>query len=178
MAEPLTLAELKAQCRVTSTHEDALITSYGVAAREWVEDYTGHILAQRVVTDTFREWGDFLTLRHQPISVGDPTPTLAVSYEDAEGDETEYEDRVIRDQAYPWTIYPPYGAPFPTLADNGSIVVSYTAGYASASAVPIKFKQAIRVLVAAMHANRGEIPQAAADTSRWLLRSYRGAVMA
>lgn len=178
MAEPLTTAEAKAQLRVTDTSEDALIDSYVTAAREWCEDYTGHILVQREVTDAFSAWGDFLTLRYQPITVDDPTPVLTVTYNDLEGDEIEYAERVVRDQTYPWAIAPPYGAEFPTLGDNGTITVTYTAGYANPAAVPNKFKQAIRVLISAMHTNRGAIPEDTAQTARFLLRSYRGAVMA
>ena len=178
MAEPLTTAEAKAHLRVTDTSEDDLIDAYVVAARVWVEEYTGHILDQREVVDAFPAWGDFLTLRHQPITVDDPTPTLIVMYEDAEGDVVEYEDRVIRDQTYPWTIYPPYGASFPTLADNGTITVTYTAGYDDAAAIPAPFKQAVRILIAAMHMSRGSISLEATETARFILRAYRGAVLA
>lgn len=178
MAEPLTTAELKAHLRKTTNDEDDLIASYGIAAREWCEEYTGHILNQRVVTDTFSAWGDYLTLRHQPITVGDPTPALTVTYEDAEGDPTVYGSRVIRDQRYPWTLYPPYGDDFPTLADNGTISVEYTAGYATADDVPELFKMAIKLLVTSMYTNRGAIDDATKDSCRFLLRSYRGAVLA
>lgn len=178
MAEPLTTAELKAQVRKTTTDEDTLIASYGVAARVWCEEYTGHILAQREVTDAFAAWGDFLTLRHEPITVADPTPTLTVTYLNADGDETVYADRVIRDQAYPWKIYPPSGQTFPTIATDSTITVTYTAGYASASAVPDIFKQAIRILVTAMYDNRGTMTEEAQQAARWWLRSPRGAVMA
>lgn len=178
MAEPLTTAELKAHLRKTTDDEDDLIATYGVAAREWCEEYTGHTLVQREVEDSFSSWGDYLTLRHQPITVGDPTPTLVVTFTDEDGDETEYETRVIRDQRYPWTIYPPFGDAFPTLFDNGTIVVAYTAGYADAAAVPEKFKWAIKILTASMFEERGAISEGAMQAVRFILRSYRGAVMA
>jgi uncharacterized phiE125 gp8 family phage protein len=177
MAEPLTTAELKAQLRKTTTDEDTLIATYGVAAREWCEDYTGHILVQREVTDSFSTWGDFLTLRHQPITVGDPTPTLTVTYLNSDGDETEYVG-VIRDQKYPWTIYPANGQTFPTIASSSTINVVYTAGYANAAAVPEKFKWAIKLLVTSMFDNRGSIEEDAERAVRFILRSYRGAVLA
>lgn len=178
MAEPLTTAELKSQLRKTTTDEDTLIAAYGVAAREWVEHYTGHILNQREVEDNFGEWGDYLTLRYQPITVDDPTPTLTVEYTDDEGDFIEYAERVIRDFQYPWTVHPPYGLPFPSLGGPATIKVTYTAGYADAASVPEKFKQAIRVLVASMFENRGAMSEESQQTARFLLRSYRGAVMA
>lgn len=178
MSEPITTAEAKAHLRVTDTSEDDLIDSYVVAAREWVEDYTGFILVQREVTDAFAAWGDYLTLRYQPITVGDPTPELTVNYTDIEGATAEYGSRVIYDQRYPWTIHPPYGDEFPTLGDNGTVTVTYTAGYSGPGDVPEKFKQAIRILIGGMHVNRGSIPEETAQTARFLLRSYRGAVMA
>lgn len=178
MAEPLTTAELKAQLRKTTTDEDTLIAAYGVAARVWCEEYTGHILVQREVTDAFAAWGDYLTLRHEPITVDDPTPTLTVTYLNADGDATVYADRVIRDQIYPWKIYPANGEAFPAIADNSTITVTYTAGYTDAASVPDIFKQAIRILVAAMYDNRGTMTEDAQQAARWWLRSPRGAVMA
>ena len=178
MAEPLTTAELKAQLRKTTTDEDSLIASYGVAAREWCEQYTGHILVQREVEDTFGAWGDYLTLYHQPITVGDPTPTLTVEYTDDEGDFIEYEARVIRDFKYPWTIHPPFGFSFPSLGGPATIKATYTAGYANAAAVPEKFKWAIKLLVASMYASRGTITPETEEAVRFILRSYRGAVLA
>jgi uncharacterized phiE125 gp8 family phage protein len=178
MAEPLTTAELKAHLRKTTTDEDTLIATYGVAAREWCEEYTGHILNQREVTDSFTAWGDYLALRYRPITVGDPTPALTVTFTNEFGGETEYEDRVIRDQIYPWKIAPPYGFPFPTLGENGAIQVTYTAGYASAAAVPELFKIAIKLLVTSMYINRGAMDDDTKEAVRFMLRSKRGAVLA
>lgn len=182
MAEPLTTAEAKAHLRVTDTSEDTLIGTYIVAAREWVENYTGHILVQREVVDGFSAWGPYLTLRHQPITVGDPTPTLTVAYINADGDETAFEDFVLRDQRYPWTIWPVHGSEFPELGENPTITVTYTAGYASAGAVPQALRQAMLLLIGAWHQQRGansgdemfETPFAVTS----LCRPFRGAVLA
>lgn len=182
MAEPLTLAEAKAHLRKTDTSEDTLITSYILAAREWIENYTGFILVQREVTDAYSEWGDYLTLRHQPITVGDPTPTLTVEYIDVDGNEIEYEGRVIRDQRYPWMIYPEIGGEFPELGTNGTITVTYTAGYANAAAVPQALKQAMLLLIGNWYSQRNansadqmeETPFAVTS----LCRPFRGAVLA
>jgi uncharacterized phiE125 gp8 family phage protein len=181
MATLVTLTDCKAHVRRTDTAEDGIIGTYRSAAIRYVEDYTGHILSQREVTDTYAEWGDFLTLRHQPITVDDPTPTLVVTYHDAEGDETEYESRVIRDQRYPWTIHPPYGDEFPTLADNGTIAVVYTAGY-EAGEVPDPLNQAVLLLVGHWYSLRGAVQEGSFEEVPFavtsLCRPYRGAVMA
>lgn len=155
MATLVSLATVKLHLRKGSdTSEDTLIDAYRAAAIAWVEKYTGHILVQREVVDTFAAWGDYLSLTYQPITVGDPTPTLVVTYNDAEGDETTYGARVIRDQKYPWLIVPPYGDAFPTLGDNGAISVTYTAGY-DAGEVPDELNAAVLLLCEHWHTNRG-----------------------
>lgn len=52
-AEPVTLALLKAQARVTSDSEDDLLRLYAQAARERVEAYTGRYLAPQTLELTF-----------------------------------------------------------------------------------------------------------------------------
>ena len=181
MATLVTLALVKEHLRKTTTDEDSAIGAYLAAAIAYVEKYTGHILAQREVTDAFPAWGSYLTLRHQPITVGDPTPALTVSYLDSEGNEVEFTGRVVRDQTYPWTIYPPFGSPFPTLADNGTITVTYTAGYATGE-VPDDLNAAVLLLCGHWYSNRAavaegqfqELPLAVVS----LCRPFRGAVMA
>jgi uncharacterized phiE125 gp8 family phage protein len=181
MATLVTLETVKQHLRKTSTDEDTVIAAYRTAAIAYVGKYTGHLLIQQEVTDSFAAWGDFLTLRHQPITVDDPTPTLVVTYHDEEGDETEYEERVIRDQTYPWTIHAPYGSDFPTLADNGTITVTYTAGYATGE-VPDELNAAVLLLCGHWYANRSaveegsfqELPLAVVS----MCRPFRGAVMA
>lgn len=181
MATLVDLTAAKAHLRKTDTSEDSIIGTYRTAAIGWVESYTGHILSAREVTDAFHEWGDYLTLRHQPITVDDPTPTLTVTYLDTEGDEIEYDSRVIRDQRYPWTIYPPYGDEFPTLATNGTITVTYTAGYA-AGEVPDALNAAILLLVGHWYSNRSAVDEGSFEelplAVQSLCRPYRGAVMA
>lgn len=182
MATLVSLATVKLHLRKGSdTSEDTLIDAYRSAAIAWVEKYTGHVLIQREVTDTFAEWGDALRLRYQPITVGDPTPTLTVTYDAVEGDETEYTDLVIRDQRYPWLIVPPYGDSFPTLGDNGAISVTYTAGY-DAGQVPDELNAAILLMCEHWHTNRAA---AAADelyeaplSVVSLCRPFRGVVLA
>ena len=182
MATLVDLTAVKQHLRKGSdTSEDTLIGIYRSAAIAWVEKYTGHILIQREVTDTFAEWGDALRLSYQPITVDDPTPTLVVTYNDAEGDETVYGSRVIRDQRYPWLIVPPYGDSFPTLGDNGAISVTYTAGY-DASEVPDELNAAVLLLCEHWHTNRAaasadELHEAPLSVKS-LCRPFRGVVVA
>lgn len=181
MATLVTLTNCKEHVRRTDTAEDTVITAYRAAAIQWVENYTGHLLTQREVVDAFHEWGEYLTLRHQPITVGDPTPTLTVEYIDEEGAEAEYEAYDLRDEIYPWIIQPPFGDEFPTLGVNGNVTVTYTAGY-EAGEVPDALNQAVLLLVGHWYSMRSAVGEGSfmepplAVTS--LCRPYRGAVLA
>lgn len=181
MATLVTSTVAKLHLRVTTTDEDTIIAAYLSAAIAWVETYTGHILAQREVEDTFGEWGEYLTLYHQPITVGDPTPTLVVEYTDDEGDFIEYEARVIRDFKYPWTIHPPYGFSFPSLGGPATIKVTYTAGY-DAGEVPVALNQAILLLIGHWFMNRSGLQEESLQEAPLAVKSlcapYRGLVMA
>jgi uncharacterized phiE125 gp8 family phage protein len=171
MAEPLTTAELKAHIRKTTTDEDALIASYGIAAREWCEDYTSHVLVEREITTSFTAFGDYLTIYSTPNVVID-----SIAYVDANGDVADFAYFAFPSGTYPVKVYP--DSAWPTIDDNSAILVTYTAGYADAANVPEKFKWAIKLLVASMYENRGSIDPETMEAVRFILRSYRGTVMA
>lgn len=56
LVEPITLAELKAQLRITHSDEDARLNNLIVTARQMVEDYTGRKLINQTVTTYFDYW--------------------------------------------------------------------------------------------------------------------------
>lgn len=170
--EPVSLAEAKEHLRKTTDDEDALIASYVSAARRWVEEYTGHILVRRVVTQRFADWGDYLALSGNPISA-----LTSIVYTDADGEDAEYEDGVLRNVVYPAAVYPPYGGQFPTLGNDGTITATFTAGYAEGE-VPEQAVHAIKILITSMYEGRGSMSEDAQSTARFLLRALRGAVLA
>lgn len=164
--EPISLAEAKAHLRKTDDSEDALICRNIVSAREWVENYTGHIIVRRPIVETFGAFGDYLTLKYRPLVTLDE-----VLYTDANGDEAEYADGVLRSFGYPAKIHPPSGATFPTLGTNGLITATYTAGYAEGS-VPEDMILAMRVLITGVHVERGGPGDDALKAAKNLLREY------
>lgn len=179
MAALVTLTNCKEHVRKGSdTSEDTILGVYRSAAIQWVENYTGHLLTAREVVDAYAEWGEALTLRHQPIAA---SPAPVVEYTDEDGDTVEYTDAVIRDQRYPWYVVPPYGGEFPTLGDNGAITVTYTAGYASGE-VPDALNHAVLLLVGHWYSNRSAVDEGSFEGLPFavesLCRPYRGAVLA
>lgn len=154
--EPLTLAEAKAQARVTNTDEDTLITSLIVAARQHVET----LVRRALVTQTW----DY-KLDHFPVwEIEIPLPPLAsvssVKYlESAAGVDTTLattEYRVLGASGHnPGRITPDIGKVWPTTYDVGdAVTVRFVAGYGAAAAVPQPIKQAMLLLIAAWFENR------------------------
>lgn len=67
-SEPVTLAQAKAQCRVTGTDEDTLLTRLITAARSLVESWCGIALESRTVTMACTSFCDFAMLPTGPVS--------------------------------------------------------------------------------------------------------------
>src|SRR5688572_25320205 len=122
MAEPLSTAELKAHLRKTTDDEDSLIAAYGIAAREWCEDYTGHVLVEREITASFTEFGDYLTIYSTPNVVID-----GIAYVNADGDVADFAYFASPEGIYPVKIYP--DSEWPEIDENTAIIVTFTAGY-------------------------------------------------
>lgn len=147
--EPVTVDEAKAQCRVTNDAENALIASYIAAAREWVENYTGHILVQREMTEQRECFGRFIEIRRWPVISVDE-----ISYVDSEGDDQDFADFVARTGVFPARVYPE--ASWPSLDTNGVASVTYTAGYAAGDE-PRALLQAMLLLIGHWFSIRGNV---------------------
>lgn len=151
MPEPVTLAEARAHCRVLSTDEDTLITALIVAAREWVENFTGHILVQREVKQRIS------CFRHPrlfawPIADG---ATVTATYVDSDGATQPITGaRLIFGNGWA-ELATAFGSTWPT--SYGPSTVTVEAGYATADDVPQSMKQAILLLVGHWFANRESV---------------------
>jgi uncharacterized phiE125 gp8 family phage protein len=146
IVEPVSVELARKQCRLDDDYEDDLILSKISAAREWVEDYTERVLAQRTMVAHFNAWGKFLELTRRPITSVD-----AIIYTGSEGG-ASYDSGAYALGAVPLRIYPG-GAAFPTLRTGGGVMVAYTAGF-DVGEVPRKYIEAILVLTGAFVANR------------------------
>ena len=168
--EPVLLAEAKAQARIDTTADDALVTSLITGARQWAEKYTGRAFITQTwqmaldqlptVADKGLDAASYLSLPRPPLQ-----SVSAVQYFDN------------ADAAYAWpainyfvdTVREPgrlalrCGSVWPCASrlTNG-IVITYVAGYGSnGAAVPEPIKTAIRQLVAHWYEHRGDVDTAA-----------------
>lgn len=66
-SEPVTLAEVKAQCRIDGTDEDDLLGVYIAAARQHVEKFTGTRLVEQTVVLRASEFADLAELPVGPV---------------------------------------------------------------------------------------------------------------
>lgn len=158
MAEPISLAVAKQHLRITDNDPDkeATITRFIVTAREWVEVRSGHVLVQRAMTQSFSRWVPYLELFYRPIIA-----VTQIAYTDADDAAQTLVDYAQTTGRYPFRIYPDER---PSIADNSTITVTFTAGY-TAGQEPQLLIQAMLVLIAGMYDNRGSIPDATADTA-------------
>jgi uncharacterized phiE125 gp8 family phage protein len=173
MAEPISTDEAKRQLRVDSTADDTLIAGYIIAAREWVEDYTGLVLTRREVTEAL---GGFLRqtrLRAWPIDAEQP---VTIVYRDISGAEQTIANAELRAASRPGTIYPASGALWPSNSIlGGSIDVTFTAGYADPATIPQAVRMAMLVMLTGFYEDRegGEILAAAESSAKRLCRRYK-----
>jgi uncharacterized phiE125 gp8 family phage protein len=154
--EPVTLAEVKAFMRWTSTSEDALITDMIVVAREAIELYTGQYFIERTVQGDFdsvfttnSERYPWVKLRRAPLK---SVTSVQVSISDTFTDEsyqlkrhTHGFSRILFDDLTTSLDDVPY-----------PLQVVFIAGYGDADDVPETIKMAIMQYVNFIFKNRAD----------------------
>lgn len=143
MAEPVTLAEAKAQCRMTDDDsEDTFLTSLIAPARAYVERVSTYGLVAGSRVFTFTKWGDYLEIYLRPI-----TSLTSTAYVDEDGNNQTYTG-IAPLGAYPFRIFPAVDDEFPTILDGSTITVTVAAGALdSASQEYLIAKRAILLLI-------------------------------
>jgi uncharacterized phiE125 gp8 family phage protein len=154
MAEPITLEQAKLQCALLDDDSrDELLEIYIEAARVWVENYTGHILVQREFTEQRDCFGRYLELQRRPV-LADPAPTIG--YVDTAGTTQTYAGAVPSVDRFPARIYPALNGWWPSVGRNGSVTITYVAGYEPGEE-PRPLLQAILLLVATWFEQRSSV---------------------
>jgi uncharacterized phiE125 gp8 family phage protein len=148
--EPVSLSTAKAHLRVTDDSEDALIESLIVAAREWVENYTGHILVRRMVSQAFNGFDSYFELYHRPVVDVDP-----IAYTDGDGAPQTLADFAQTTGRYPFRVYPDEQ---PSTEDNSSVILTYEAGYAEGEE-PQALIQAMLLLIGHWWTTRSSVTE-------------------
>jgi len=156
--EPLTTAELKAHLRVDLNDEDALIAAIGVAARDYCERQTGHILCSRSMyleAEGFPAYSGDIVLPLTPVA----SVTQLAWRTAASGGSTLQVGVVNTDYRFTAALgrirTMPSVTEWPATAlISDAVQVTAVIGYANAAAVPEIAKHAIRLLAGHWYENR------------------------
>lgn len=136
------LADLKAHLRITQSDEDALITSYGIAATASVEAWTQRTLIQREAVLSL----ECLPTGKQAIEL--PGGTVA-SITSMFADGVEITGLSVIGHS-PAVLIP--SADWPTVEGDGyAVTITYQVGF---TAVPFDLQQAVLILVGELYKNR------------------------
>ena len=151
-AEPVSLATAKAHLRITDDSEDTLIGHYIRAAREWIENYTGHILVRRPVTQMFDRFSPYLELHKRPVA-----SVEEIAYTDTDGIAQTVADYAQTTGRYPFRLYPDE---LPSIQTYSTITVTFTAGYAEGEE-PQALVQAMLLLIGHWFTTRAGVTEEA-----------------
>lgn len=155
--EPLTRTEAKANLHVAHDGDDLRIDSLIIAAREYVEVWTGRSLVPQTITlklDCFPGYQHDYAIR---LPRGPVTTFTSIAYYDQNNvsqtlASTEYQAALSSEPA---RVVPVSLAIWPVTYDRlEAITVTYVAGYATPAAVPERIKQAMHLLIAHWYLNR------------------------
>ena len=165
MALPVTLDDAKRQLRVLGNVHDAEIEQFILDAAGWVEEYTGHLLEQREITERFSGF-ERVRLSAWPVNAG--TVVVKASGLPVVGARLHYVSR-------PATLYPALNTAWPRLYSGDMVEVTYSAGYADPADVPRNFRRAMLLLIAAYFDDRsgGEQTETAVARAKDLCRSKK-----
>lgn len=176
--EPITLAQLKAQCRVDTADDDAVLTLAIQAARAKAENYTG----TAIITQVWEQTLDAFPEAEIELLKPPATAITSVTYVDEDGvtqvmPSANYSLDV---STFPGWLLPAYGTDWPTTRDQANAVaIRYATGYADANAVPGDLRAWLLLTAAFIYAQReamvlggkvAEIPARFVDS---LLDPYR-----
>lgn len=149
--QPVTLDEVKAQCNITASTYDTLLSGYILAATQHVEAMCGNKLVEQTLLLRCSSWCDFSRLLVRPVSV-----VSGITYLDLDGAEQTLDTSVYRlvDGARASIVLKPQQTWPNALSVADAIRVTALVGYADADAVPDNIKQAIFLLVSTWFENR------------------------
>ena len=160
-SEPITTAQAKAHCNITTSDDDDYIDILIKAARQKVESDTGRAFINQ-------SW--YLYLDRFPVSSDTPaylpmapvSAVTAITYTDTDGDSATWSsDYYDADYAHePARVMPKYGYAYPTDAKDmpSCVRYEYVSGYGAnigaATLLPVCMTQALYLLISHWYENR------------------------
>lgn len=160
--EPITLPEAKAQCRVDTSDEDALIAGLISAARQYAETYTHRAL----VTQTWDLKYDWFPCGPIELPLPPAVSVTSITYLDTAGASQTWSSAnyltefPVGPKASHARLTPAYGVSYPsTYSVMNAVTVRFVCGYGSTAAlalaaIPASIKAGIKLLVSHWYEQR------------------------
>ena len=149
----VSVTEAKLWAHIDSDADDTNIAFMITAARQWAEDYTGHVFINTSKTVKLDRFYDQIELHGTPLS-----SVTSITYLDEDGAEQTLSTDTynVDTTSKPGMVTLAYDETWPAIQNvHNAVTINYVSGYgASASDVPSKFKSAIMMLVANMDVHR------------------------
>jgi len=142
--EPITLAEIKADLRISHTDDDAKLQRYIADARAWVE----RRVQQKIASQTWEFVIDEFPAAEIKLPFSPVQEVVSIAYDGTDGLEAEVDpvDYYLDNVSLNAWIFPSEAWPA-TLSAVNAVRVTFVAGYASPAEAPGPLKQAIRLKV-------------------------------
>jgi uncharacterized phiE125 gp8 family phage protein len=154
--EPITLAEAKAQCRVTSDAENQLFHNLIQTAREMCEEDLGISVLQQTVEqalDHFPEDGCEIRLSRPPLRA-----VMSITYYGSDGADTLWSasEYLVDSDSFPARIVPKYGFTWPSaqLQPINGVKILFECGWPDRKQVPSRLKSGMLLIIGSLYKNR------------------------
>jgi uncharacterized phiE125 gp8 family phage protein len=146
--EPVTLTEMKAHLRVDISNEDALISGLISAAREQAEETLRRSLGAQTLELVLTTWPS----RSVELLRGPVRSIVSVEYTDIDGEEGEIDEGDYYLAAGGNLVLAALASwPVVTIRE---LRIRYEAGYATPAQIPVRYRQAIKMLVGDWYEHR------------------------
>jgi uncharacterized phiE125 gp8 family phage protein len=149
--EPVTVAEVKTQARISGSASDTELAAMIKAARQYAEAELGRWIITQTIDAYFDSFPEYFLL--PPLQ-----SVTSITYVDSNGDTQTLDSSLYRvdSKSIPARISVASGVSWPSTDDvTNAVTVRFVAGYGSASAVPECIKQWIKIRVDHYYDNRG-----------------------
>jgi uncharacterized phiE125 gp8 family phage protein len=146
--EPVSLAEARAQCRITGTLEDAQLAALITDAREWAQGYTKRMFMAQTWDYRLHEF----PLCEIKLPVSPVQSVTSVTYYDTDNAETTLSTDEYETDLYSLVpvISPAYGYDWPSTYERyNAVTIRFVGGYATSHPDLLTVKQAMLLYIEA-----------------------------
>lgn len=162
--------EAKAHLNITHSYQDDLIQTYINTAIAEAENYTTRSLKNYEVEIKTGQFQNGLVLQYGPVKAKPVITYLDASKAPQTLDATAYELMTINGE--PTLIYLDESTLPSIYSQLNAVTITYDTGYAT-NAVPVEFKQFVKLLVGTMYDNRTDTVDKLPRLSYSLIRKHR-----